>query len=236
MIKQISNLELLNLIESESNLELFDFFNKEWLEKKSLTIGFIYFSILVNIKNSDKIRSNFNAYDFLLPDGIGLNLYFKHVFKNNVKNLNGSDLLPEYIKYMESKSIKYAFYGAISKNITDCSKKQKPYYFQDGYSELDWENIEDNSCLILGLGLNKQEEFILENQDIIKEKGLLIISGGGFFDFCSGNVKRAPLWIRKIKLEFLYRLAIDPKRHIKKNLLNFYLFYLILKDKRKVIH
>ena len=41
--------------------------------------------------------------------------------------------------------------------------------------------------------------------------GLMIGVGAGF-DFFSGNVKRAPLWMQKHSLEWLYRLMQDPKR------------------------
>lgn len=47
-----------------------------------------------------------------------------------------------------------------------------------------------------------------------------IIGVGAAFDFHSGNVKRAPAWMRRLACEWLWRLAQEPRRLWPKNLLN----------------
>lgn len=231
-VLKIKNLDNLNLIESNDINYLFDYLTDYWSKKGCLLLGFVYFAIFARIKNDNLYKKYFEKYDFLLPDGIGIILYFKKTFGIDIPNLNGTDLLPFYIKYLESKNINYAFYGTTEENITLSAKKFNPYYFQNGFSELNFDLLKNNSVLFLGLGTPNQEIFIEKNIELIKEKSLMIVSAGGFFDFSSGNVKRAPLWIRKIKLEFLFRLIINPKQHFKKNLLNFLLVYFILKDRK----
>ena len=61
----------------------------------------------------------------------------------------------------------------------------------------------------VGLGAPKQERWMAAHQGRVH--GLMIGVGAGF-DFFSGNVKRAPLWMQKHSLEWLYRLMQDPKR------------------------
>ncbi len=233
-ITKIDNFDLLNLIESDNKNELFDYILNEWSFKKSLTLGFIYFAIFAKIKTDTEYANAFQKYDILLSDGVGLGIYFKKVFNKNIINLNGTDLLPLFIKYLDSKKIKYAFYGATEENISLSAKKFDPYFFQNGFSQIDFNHIKNNSVLFIGLGTPNQELFIKKHAAIIKEKSLIIVSVGGFFDFSSGKVMRAPAWIRKIKLEFLFRLLMNPKQHLKKNLLNFYLLYFIYKDKKHV--
>lgn len=233
-VQYIQNLDNLNLIESNNNEKLFDFIIDNWSKQKFLTLGFIYFAIFAKIKSDKQISSFFKSYDLLLPDGIGLKIYFKKVFKLDIPNLNGTDLLPLFINYLDNKKLKYSFYGTTKENILLASKKYNSYYFQDGFSDLDFSKIEDNTILFLGLGTPNQELFINKHMEMIKSKSLLVISTGGFFDFQSGNVKRAPLFIRKMNLEFLFRLIINPRQHFKKNLLNFLLIYYILKDKLHV--
>ena len=52
---------------------------------------------------------------------------------------------------------------------------------------------------------------------------------GGFFEWWSGGQKRAPLWVRKIKLEWFWRLITQPKRNIKKVLHSLKIFPYIFK-------
>ncbi|MBI2032425.1 MAG: WecB/TagA/CpsF family glycosyltransferase [Candidatus Levybacteria bacterium] len=68
------------------------------------------------------------------------------------------------------------------------------------------------SCdiLFVALGSPKQEIWIAENLAKIDVK--VAIGVGGAFDFISGEVRRAPVWIRKIGLEWLFRLMIQPWR------------------------
>jgi N-acetylglucosaminyldiphosphoundecaprenol N-acetyl-beta-D-mannosaminyltransferase len=64
--------------------------------------------------------------------------------------------------------------------------------------------------LFVAFGSPKQEYWISENLSKIDVK--VAIGVGGSFDFISGQVRRAPVWMRKIGLEWLFRLIIQPWR------------------------
>lgn len=234
MIDKIENFEHFNLIQTEVKQELFNYIKEEWDKNGYSLISWVYFAILVDIKQSESLRKKFLYYHHVLPDGLGIELYFKSVFNKKLIDLNGTDLMPLYIEFMKKENMNFAFYGTNKINIELSSKKYEPYYYESGYENIDWTKIKDKTTLLIGLGTPKQEEFIHDNLRIIKEKNLQVVSVGGFFDFASGNIKRAPLWLRKIRLEFLFRFLLEPKKQLRKNLLNFYLFYYILKDKRKL--
>ena len=61
----------------------------------------------------------------------------------------------------------------------------------------------------VGLGAPKQEIWMAAHENKI---GGLMIGVGAAFDYESGNIKRAPKWMQKLNLEWLYRLVQDPKR------------------------
>jgi exopolysaccharide biosynthesis WecB/TagA/CpsF family protein len=46
--------------------------------------------------------------------------------------------------------------------------------------------------------------------------GCLIVCGGAIIDFLGGKVTRAPLWVRNWGIEWMYRLAVEPKRLFKR--------------------
>ena len=67
----------------------------------------------------------------------------------------------------------------------------------------------------VGLGAPKQEKWMAEHQG--KIDGLMLGVGAGF-DYYAENIKRAPEWMQKSNLEWLYRLIQDPKRLFKRYL------------------
>jgi N-acetylglucosaminyldiphosphoundecaprenol N-acetyl-beta-D-mannosaminyltransferase len=72
-------------------------------------------------------------------------------------------------------------------------------------------NITAPAILFVAFGMGKQEKWIAEN--IAKMPSVKIAMGvGGSFDYISGKIHRAPCWMRKIGLEWLYRLIQQPSR------------------------
>jgi N-acetylglucosaminyldiphosphoundecaprenol N-acetyl-beta-D-mannosaminyltransferase len=64
--------------------------------------------------------------------------------------------------------------------------------------------------LIVGLGAPKQELWTAAHQDKLRVKTALCI--GATIDFLAGEKARAPLWMRYCGLEWLHRVASEPKR------------------------
>ena len=71
-------------------------------------------------------------------------------------------------------------------------------------------NKKKPDLLFVALNMGKQEKFIWDNWDNLKVK--LAMGVGGAFDYLSGEVKRAPLWIQKTGFEWFYRLCQEPWR------------------------
>ena len=68
--------------------------------------------------------------------------------------------------------------------------------------------------LFVAFGMGKQEKWIYENLN--KMPNVKVAMGvGGSFDFISGKVKRAPLFLRRLGLEWMYRLIQEPRRFVR---------------------
>jgi exopolysaccharide biosynthesis WecB/TagA/CpsF family protein len=65
--------------------------------------------------------------------------------------------------------------------------------------------------LFVSMGVPREQAFILRNRERLRGVGIAKTSGG-LFDFLSGTKKRAPLWMQDAGLEWLYRLAREPRR------------------------
>jgi len=64
--------------------------------------------------------------------------------------------------------------------------------------------------LLVGFGNPKQELFVHRNA--VNLSGMATIGLGGTFNFLSGRVRRAPKWIQRLGMEWLYRIIQEPRR------------------------
>jgi N-acetylglucosaminyldiphosphoundecaprenol N-acetyl-beta-D-mannosaminyltransferase len=69
----------------------------------------------------------------------------------------------------------------------------------------------DTDLLIVGMGVPRQELWLTKNKEALTEVKISI-AGGAILDFISGNVHRAPVWMRKTGTEWVFRLLQEPKR------------------------
>lgn len=179
----------------------------------------------VNIAANNKHYLNVLGHEALLfADGSGMRLASRlagRVFKDNV---NGTDLFPLICRDAANKKVKLAFLGA-QPGIAECCaknmKKQFPnlqiVWVHDGFfhshdeAEL-IQSINDSGAdiLFVAMGVPKQEIWIDRNAEQLKTP--IVLGVGALFDFYSGAVSRAPLFMRRMGVEWLYRFVVEPRR------------------------
>lgn len=91
--------------------------------------------------------------------------------------------------------------------------------------------IPQTDILFVAFGSPKQEFWIADNLEKLPIR--VAIGVGGAFDFVSGEVKRAPKWMRQAGLEWLFRLIIQPWRLKRQFSLLIFLF-LVIKEKLRI--
>lgn len=193
-------------------------------------------------KNPD-YQHALNQADMLLNDGIGLDIASRFTPYRFKENLNGTDLIPKILNLAAQNKKKIFLLGGeegVSARAAEIITEQNPDVEIAGYhsgffsEEKEKQLIEviNNSgthVLVIGMGVPKQELWAHENKTLLKSVKI-IIAGGAVLDFISGNVKRAPLWIRKIHMEWVYRLFLEPKRMWRRYLVgNLVFFWNVLK-------
>lgn len=179
----------------------------------------------------------------ILPDGIGVDVasYIKYgsFFK---ENLNGTDFVPRILDSLPASKI--AIVGS-----QDGVAERARGIWEGKYPQHDWclvcngfcdekvyENfarkIDENGVdvLLVAMGNPTQEKWILKYSSGI-DSLKLAVGVGALLDFTAGKVKRAPLIVRKVRLEWLFRLAIEPIRMWRRYILgNLSFLYRCIKD------
>ncbi|RUW20884.1 glycosyltransferase [Mesorhizobium sp. M4B.F.Ca.ET.215.01.1.1] len=163
--------------------------------------------------------------DFLiLPDGIGVDMAAKLLYGAPFPdNLNGTDFVPAFLQ-ASSRPLTVGLLGATRVNAEAASVKLAALAVQhrfvvihDGYfSAAEEPTIVDRiaalrpDVLLVAMGVPRQELWIARHIDA--RHCTLPIAVGALLDFLSGTVPRAPLWMRRLRLEWLFRLLIEPGR------------------------
>lgn len=92
-------------------------------------------------------------------------------------------------------------------------------------------NNTDATVLLVGVGAPKQEKWIYANRQKF-DKIKIFLPLGATIDFEAGNIKRAPIFLQKIGLEWFYRMLMDPKRLVRRYLIDDMIFFYYLIKQR----
>ncbi len=174
-----------------------------------------------------------NGAKIALPDGVGVLLASKLLSKPLGGRIHGVDLMEMLCKEVSKQPITVGFLGGgphVAEKAAECLREKYPS-LKINFTLQEWDfdkQYPQTDILFVAFGSPKQEFFIAKNLDKLPVK--VAIGVGGSFDFISGEVKRAPVFMRRLGLEWLFRLLIQPWR-IKRQLRLVKFVYLVIREK-----
>lgn len=162
--------------------------------------------------------------DLCVPDGVGLLWAAKHIGHPIPQRVTGSDGVPIIAESAAEKGWRLFFLGAapgVADKAADVLRLEHPnleivgiYSGSPAPEEEDYIvhliNQSDADILFVAYGAPKQDKWIARNLPRLNVK--MAMGVGGSFDFIAGIVPRAPMWMRRAGLEWLYRLYLQPSR------------------------
>ncbi len=162
--------------------------------------------------------------DLIIPDGIGVVKASAMLGRPLKTRVAGADLTLELAALAAAKGYSIYLLGASRESLTGAvaALKQKhpslniagchDGYFNAEQKEAILLEIQEKKpdFLFIGMGFPAEHRFASENRDRLS--GGVMIGVGGTIDALSGKVKRAPLWARRLNLEWAYRFAQNPRR------------------------
>ncbi len=200
----------------------------------------------------DEFHSALMASDVLLPDGVGIVLTARFLWHERFHKLAGFDLHKMILSHLNAISGSCFYLGASPKVLERISVKLRKEYpnisvgtydppYRECFSADENQNMIDAinkfkpDVLFVGMTAPKQEKWLHQHKSEINTNVMCAI--GGTFDFYAGTVPRAPKWMIRYGLEWLFRMMREPKRMWKRNLIStphFILKMLALKCKSKL--
>lgn len=179
----------------------------------------------IMVAQDDPIFFNIlNRADLCVPDGVGLLWATKHLGQPVPERVTGSDGVPMIAKYAARRGWKLFFLGAgagIAEKAANIMREQYPGvqivgtyagspapFEEEGIVKM--VNHTGADILFVAYGAPEQDKWIARNLPRLEAK--MAMGVGGAFDFIAGVVPRAPMWMQKLGLEWLYRLIRQPWR------------------------
>ncbi len=167
-----------------------------------------------------------NGADLTVPDGLPLVWAQRLLGHPGASQVRGADLALDLCAYAERKRIPLGLFGGSEPVIARLRHvlltrfpKLKIVYcesppFRPITPDEDRQHVEHirksgAKILFVGLGCPKQEQWMAAHKDRLD---VVMLGIGAAFDFITGEKKAAPEWMRRIGLEWLFRLGSEPRR------------------------
>ena len=169
-----------------------------------------------------QFRALLNGADLVLPDGAGVVLASKLLKTPLKQKVAGVDFADRLLSILEKTGGGLFLLGSkpgiaelAAQKMTGKHPKLRICGMNDGYFKdeapvIEKINAAKPDVLFVCLGAPKQEIFMKTHLKELHVK--LMIGLGGSLDSFAGTVKRAPNWMIRCNLEWLYRLIKEPKR------------------------
>jgi N-acetylglucosaminyldiphosphoundecaprenol N-acetyl-beta-D-mannosaminyltransferase len=182
---------------------------------------------LVVAQRDPTIRSALNRSGMVAEDGMPLVWWSRLAGFSQASRVCGADLLDEVCAYGVPLKYRHYFYGAsprVLERLVDRLQRRHPGLVVAGFRSPPFRPLstdEDAADIAVindahpdfvwvGLGMPKQEKWMVEHLGKIDATALLGV--GAAFDFHAGTKPRAPIWMQRSGLEWLFRLMTEPRR------------------------
>lgn len=213
-------------------------------EQKQLHHIAVNVAKIVHMQTDKQLYESVVSADVINADGLPL-VWVSRLFRDPIpERVTGVDLMQSIVELSASKGYKIFFLGAkeevVSKVVKFYGKAHSNKViagYRNGYfgekEEINIaKQISDSGANVLFVAITspKKENFLFRNKELLKDVNF-IMGVGGSFDVVAGVVKRAPLWMQKIGLEWLFRIIQEPSRMWKRYLVTNTLFvYYLLQE------
>ena len=193
-------------------------------KRRRLQIGDVNVSKLIDMQHDPELLRCTEESDLVCIDGMGVLWACQLLGAPAGDRIAGIDLMSRVIEICEREGFRPYFLGASETVVSDLVKKLRKMYpelkvagWRNGYFDPKDEativaeiRASSPDCLFVGISSPIKERFLNRHRDALGAP--LLMGVGGSFDVFSGHIRRAPPFLQKIGLEWLFRLTQEPRR------------------------
>lgn len=176
------------------------------------------------LNKNARLRQIVNSCGVINADGASVVIASRFLNKPLPERVAGIDLMQSLIALSEKKGYSIYLLGAKQEVVEKAAEALLGQYpklniagIHDGYfEEADWPQISDELKAVapdfVFVGITSPlKEYLVEYLQNAGNR-CVFMGVGGSFDVISGKISRAPVWVQKMNMEWLYRVVQEPRR------------------------
>jgi len=179
---------------------------------------------IVQAQSDQYFQELFRTADLITPDSAGVLWAAKRFGTPLTERVSGVDIVQEVCRASADKGYRIYFLGA-APGVAELAAEKlrlkfpgcnivgaRHGYFPEESDTVVAQEVAESKpdVLFVAMGIPRQEKFIQSTSSIINAK--VSMGVGGSFDVFSGKVKRAPILFQKMRMEWFWRLMLNPKK------------------------
>lgn len=181
---------------------------------------------VVTASSNERFLHAVNQADMATPDGMPVAWSLRRLGFTDQQRINGPDLTWRLLQHAAQHGQKVFFYGSSEETLRRLRQKIEEHFAQlrivgmiappfrtlsdaEDQAIIDHINSSGANLVFVGLGCPKQELWMAQHRGRIHA---VMLGVGAAFDYHAGTLQRAPLWMQRNGLEWLYRLLKEPRR------------------------
>jgi N-acetylglucosaminyldiphosphoundecaprenol N-acetyl-beta-D-mannosaminyltransferase len=193
-------------------------------ESHCLTFSAVH--MVMEAHDKPEYRAKLNSLDMVNPDGMPVVWAMRMLGYRSATRVYGPDATVSLLKAAAHEGIPVGFYGGSNATLARLVEQvsatypgiQIAYAYSPPFRKLSSHedaaivnqiNASGARFLFVGLGCPKQEEWMIDHRDRIPA---VLLAVGAAFDFLAGTKPQAPRWMMRTGLEWVFRLACEPRR------------------------
>ncbi|AKM04665.1 WecB/TagA/CpsF family glycosyltransferase [Burkholderia pyrrocinia] len=186
--------------------------------ERPFVVSWLNAHAIVTAKSAPSFLEDLRGSDLILRDGVGVSVLLKMIGANPGANMNGTDLIPQIVRGFDGKSI--ALFGTSEPYLSRAADAVAQLGgrvvatldgFQEPHAYVQCATAARADLVILGMGMPKQERVAMMLRDAL-DTPCVILNGGAILDFMARRFPRAPRLWRQLRIEWLFRLILEPRR------------------------
>ena len=182
---------------------------------------------VMSSRRDPALAAAISGSEIATPDGVPLVWTLRRTARPGQQRVYGPELMRRFLVTGVAKGWKHYFYGSTQEpllRLEEAARREAPGVQIVGSESPPFRPLtdEEETAVIerfrssgadfvwVGLGMPKQELWMNTVRD--RMPGIALLGVGAAFDFLAGTKRQAPAWMQRAGLEWLFRLASEPRR------------------------
>ena len=196
------------------------------VQQKRMRVHFAAMHTFVEASKDAELRDLLNEAEVIAPDGMPM-VWLGRRQGKQVERFCGPDVMPAVLDRSRRMGFRHFFYGGRPDTVEQLAESLQERFpglvvagiYAPPFRPLTLEESEEVAEMInrsgadfvwVSLGSPKQDHWLATFRPLLKASVILAV--GAAFDFENGRIKRAPRWAQRSGVEWLFRLASEPRR------------------------